>query len=42
MEELGDRVGRERIQVVHGTLDRMITPPHGDLLFEGLGERRRE
>lgn len=41
LEELGDRVGRERIQVVHGTLDRMITPPHGDLLFEGLGGKEK-
>ena len=37
LEELGDKVGRERIQVVHGTLDRMVSPPHGDLLFQELG-----
>ncbi|KAK3176072.1 hypothetical protein OEA41_007394 [Lepraria neglecta] len=41
LEELGDKVGRERIQVVHGTLDRMITPLHGDLLFERLGGKEK-
>ena len=34
-------MGRERIQVVHGTLDRMITPPHADLLFKGLGGKEK-
>ncbi|TVY28011.1 3-oxoadipate enol-lactonase [Lachnellula hyalina] len=35
--ELGDRVGRERIAVVHGTEDRMISVPHGRKLIEWLG-----
>ena len=37
LEELGDRVGRERIMVVHGTLDRMVTLPHGEILCKELG-----
>ena len=37
LEELGDKVGRERILVIHGPLDRMISPPHGELLFKELG-----
>lgn len=34
--ELGDRVGRERIMVLHGTRDNMITVPHGRKLIEVL------
>ena len=37
LNQLGDEVGRERILVIHGTLDRMITPPHGKLLANELG-----
>lgn len=37
IEELGTKVGRERIQVIHGTIDRMITFPHGQLLAAELG-----
>ncbi|KAK0713980.1 Alpha/Beta hydrolase protein [Lasiosphaeria miniovina] len=48
LREIGDRVGRERILVMHGTEDRMITVPHGRkliaqlepgtaLLVEGMG-----
>jgi len=33
---LADRVGRERILVMHGTEDRMISPPHGRKLIEFL------
>lgn len=36
MQKLGDRVGRSRICVVHGTIDRMITFPHGQTLVEEL------
>ncbi|KAI9679817.1 MAG: hypothetical protein M1817_004831 [Caeruleum heppii] len=36
LKELGDKVGRNRIQVVHGKLDRMITAPHADMLAEEL------
>ena len=35
--EIGDKVGRERIQVIHGNVDRMITPPHGEVLAAELG-----
>ena len=37
LEELGNKVGRQRILVVHGPLDRMISPLHGELLFKELG-----
>lgn len=37
LKELGDRVGRERIQVVHGTEDRMLTFPHAEMLLKELG-----
>ena len=38
IQELGERVGRERIAVCHGTGDRMITSGHAELLREELGE----
>ena len=37
LEELGDKVGRERIQVIHGDVDRMISFPHGEILAKELG-----
>jgi len=37
VKELGDRVGRERILLIHGTADKMITFPHGEALLEELG-----
>ncbi|KAI9749763.1 MAG: hypothetical protein M4579_006753, partial [Chaenotheca gracillima] len=37
LRELGDRVGRERILVAHGTVDHMITVPHADTLATALG-----
>jgi hypothetical protein len=37
LAELGDKVGRHRIMVIHGGKDRMITFPHGEVLLEGLG-----
>ena len=37
LAQLGDAVGRERILIVHGDVDKMVTPPHGKLLIEGLG-----
>ncbi|EON63559.1 hypothetical protein W97_02787 [Coniosporium apollinis CBS 100218] len=37
LKELGDKVGRERIMVVHGSEDRMISFPHAKVLLEGLG-----
>ena len=41
VEELGDKVGRDRIQVIHGTIDEMITFPHGELLARELGGEER-
>lgn len=37
LREIGDRVGRERILVLHGTADRMISVPHGYKLRQYLG-----
>ena len=37
LKQLGDKVDRNRILVIHGTVDRMITPPHGELLVKELG-----
>ncbi|KAL8656973.1 MAG: hypothetical protein Q9226_002389 [Calogaya cf. arnoldii] len=38
LKDLADKVGRQRIQVLHGTLDNMITVPHGKVLARELGE----
>lgn len=38
LKELADKVGRQRIQVLHGTVDNMITVPHGETLARELGE----
>ena len=35
--EIADNVGRERIIVIHGTLDNLITVPHGEVLAQELG-----
>ncbi|KAB5584854.1 Alpha/Beta hydrolase protein [Coniochaeta sp. 2T2.1] len=40
LKVLGDRVGRERIFVMHGTDDGMISVPHGRKLLEYLKPRR--
>ncbi|KAI9708343.1 MAG: hypothetical protein M1820_004047 [Bogoriella megaspora] len=37
LNNLGDKVGRERIMVMHGAVDRMITFPHGEALLKELG-----
>lgn len=37
LKELADKVGQERIQVLHGEIDRMITFPHAKILLDGLG-----
>ncbi len=37
LKEMADKVGRERIMVVHGTVDQMITVPHGEILVRELG-----
>lgn len=39
LKELGDKVGRERIQVLHGDGDRMISVPHAEVLIAELGGR---
>ncbi|CZT05834.1 related to alpha/beta hydrolase [Rhynchosporium graminicola] len=36
LKEIGDKVGRERIMVLHGTRDNMISVPHGRKLIEYL------
>jgi hypothetical protein len=36
LKELGDRVGRERIVVMHGTRDNMISFRHGEVLMREL------
>ena len=36
LKEIADKVGRERIAVVHGTRDNMITLPHGEWLIKCL------
>ena len=41
LEELGDKVGRERILIVHGSVDKMITVPHGEVLCKELGGEER-
>ena len=38
IKELAHQVGRQRIQVLHGTIDQMITVPHGETLAQELGE----
>ncbi|KAI4288287.1 MAG: hypothetical protein L6R35_002448 [Caloplaca aegaea] len=38
LSELADKVGRQRIQVLHGTVDGMISAPHGETLAKELGE----
>lgn len=35
---MGDVIGRERIQIVHGTADQMLTVPHAESLAKELGE----
>lgn len=36
LQKIADNVGRQRIVVVHGDADRMITVPHGRTLIEEL------
>lgn len=36
LTDLADKVGRERIMVIHGTADNMITVPHAHTLIEDL------
>ncbi|KAF2150968.1 alpha/beta hydrolase-like protein [Myriangium duriaei CBS 260.36] len=39
--ELGDKVGRERICIVHGTQDKMLVFKHAEMLLEDLGGEQR-
>jgi pimeloyl-ACP methyl ester carboxylesterase len=41
LKTLGDTVGRERIMVIHGTEDRMLTFPHGETLARELELREK-
>jgi hypothetical protein len=36
LKEIAEKVGKRRIMVVHGTKDRMISFPHGVVLWRGL------
>jgi len=38
LKTIGDVVGRERIQIMHGTVDNMLTVPHAEVLAKELGE----
>ena len=37
LKEIAERVGRDRILVMHGTTDNLITVPHGEILAKELG-----
>lgn len=38
LNEIADKIGRERIMIVHGTRDNMITFPHAETLSEEMGK----
>lgn len=37
LQEMAEKVGRQRIQVMHGTVDNLITFPHAAILVDALG-----
>ena len=41
LKALADAVGRERIQVVHGSVDKLITVMHGQMLARFLGNEKQ-
>jgi pimeloyl-ACP methyl ester carboxylesterase len=41
LKALADAVGRERIQVVHGSVDKLITVMHGQTLARELGNEKQ-
>lgn len=41
LKVLADAVGRERIQVVHGSEDKLITVMHGQMLAKYLGNEKQ-
>lgn len=38
IKEIAEKVGRDRIVVIHGTDDKMITYPHGETLYDELSK----
>lgn len=40
LQQMAEQVGRQRIQVMHGTIDNLITFPHAAILVEALGGER--
>jgi hypothetical protein len=42
LKEIGDKVSRERIQIIHGTADRMIAVQHAEALSLELGPGVKE
>lgn len=38
LKEIAEKVGSERIIVIHGSTDNLITVPHGEILAKELGE----
>jgi pimeloyl-ACP methyl ester carboxylesterase len=41
LAEIGDKVGRDRISIVHGTEDRMLVFKHAEMLLEEFGGEAR-
>ncbi|CAF9942506.1 MAG: hypothetical protein ALECFALPRED_009781 [Alectoria fallacina] len=41
LKQIADKVGRERILVIHGTADNLITVPHAEVLVRELGGEER-
>jgi len=37
LQEMAEKVGMQRIQVMHGTIDNLITFPHAAILVDALG-----
>lgn len=42
LEQIVQEVGGERIQIMHGTMDNLITFPHAGILYKGLGGEKAE
>ena len=37
LQQVAARVGGNRIQILHGTIDNLITAPHAEVLYDRLG-----
>ena len=37
LQQISGSVGGQRIQIMHGTIDNLITVPHAEILYNGLG-----